>query len=87
MIYGFIKNGICVNIAVFDTEEDALLFKSETGEDLVLLADNMGIGDLYSNGIWSKPTPVTPEPEVDLLARITELEAQVAQLTEGAVIV
>jgi hypothetical protein len=53
MIYGFINDGICVNIAVFDREPDQDMFSGE----LVVLQDDFGIGDYYIDNAWNKMKP------------------------------
>lgn len=76
--YAEIKNGVCVNVAIFEDEETAIDFGYP-----VLLPDGYGIGDLYDGIAWShSPTP-EPEPEpVDLAtvqqARQTENKAALA---------
>jgi hypothetical protein len=59
MNYGLIKNGVCVNIAVFDQEADQELF-SDICDEIVLLAEGFGIGDYCRDGTWSKTKSQTP---------------------------
>lgn len=60
--YAEIKDGVCVNAAVFEDEATAVDFGYP-----VLLPDGYGIGDLYDGESWSHAP--TPEPEpVDLAA-------------------
>ncbi len=55
MNYAFIKNNICGNVAVFDSQEDAINFKQFADcDDITPAEDGFGIGDIYEGGIWTK---------------------------------
>lgn len=74
--YAEIKDGVCVNTAVFEDEETAADFGYP-----VLISDDYGIGDLYDGENWSRAPVPEPEP-VDLAtaqqARQTENKATLA---------
>lgn len=53
MIYAFIKDNICINIAVFDSEDEIETFKLLC-DDIVEIQESFGIGDGYKDGVWTK---------------------------------
>lgn len=53
MKVGIIRNGVCRNIVVFNSLEEAYNLLGHTCDELVECVDNMGIGDLYANGTWT----------------------------------
>lgn len=91
MNYGFIRDGICTNAAVFTSEKDVLIFMKATKDlecydydDIVGLEEGFGIGDLYQDDRWIKPPmPETP-PETMLveLDRVHILEQELAAIKE-----
>lgn len=69
MNYALIKDNTCINIVVFDDEAPVNAFKEVfrhdgVCDDIVLLADGFGIGDIYENSEWSKQIP-PDEPETE----------------------
>lgn len=55
MNYAFIKNGVCINIAIFSSLEDAINLKPFLEcDDIIELPINYGIGDKYENGLWTR---------------------------------
>lgn len=56
--YAKIKDGVCVNTAVFGDEETAVDFGYP-----ILIPDGYGIGDLYDGESWSHAPAPEPEPE------------------------
>ena len=78
MDFAFIKDDMCINIAVFDSQENANTFRDvmitdKICDDIVMLDNGFGIGDSYENGVWTKqeiPEPVyepTPEDRIEAL--------------------
>ncbi len=55
MNYAFIKNNICENVAVFDSQKDAINFKQFADcDDITPAEDGFGIGDSYEEETWTK---------------------------------
>ena len=81
MRYAVIKNNLCVNVIVAEPD-----FAAEIGA--IEIPDDFGIGDIYSNGEWTK----SPEPEpqqpigVDTESRLAALEKNKADKEDLAVI-
>lgn len=81
-----IKDGVCVNVCVFQDLKTAQSFLKANvwpGASEVLEApDGYGIGDSYADGAWTKapserPEPVEPvEPTPTLSERLTAAEKQ-----------
>lgn len=89
MNYAFIKNTHCVNIVVFESEEQADTFKETLIRDkiidnLVKLEDDsqFGIGDKYEDGKWSK---VVLEINLDELKakKVIETKNKLAEFLEN----
>ena len=63
-----IKDGVCIDAAVFDdiaTAQEFLAAGVWDADGVVELPDGYGIGDSYSGGAWAKapqPEPAEPEP-------------------------
>ena len=85
MNIAIIKDGKCVNIALFDGLETAQSFLAAgvyDADSVVELPDGYGIGDSYADGAWTKapseqPEPVEPvEPTPTLGERLTAAEKQ-----------
>lgn len=71
--YAIIENGVCKNVIVAGAE-----FAEQIGA--VLLAEGFGIGDMYTNGIWSKAAAEEPAPTAE--ERLTALEEAVLAMME-----
>lgn len=84
MNIAIIKDGTCINIALFDNLETAqsLLTAGVYDADAVVeLPDGYGIGDMYDGATWTKapePEPEEPEPGPEsgatLEERVTAIE-------------
>jgi hypothetical protein len=85
MNIGIIKSTVCVNSTIFDDLETAEEFLSTNvwpGADAVAeLPDGYGIGDICTNGVWSKPEDLPPDVETLRSAKLAEVSAA----TEAAV--
>lgn len=64
-----IANGVVVNVIVVDAIEDL--------PDLVMISDEYGIGDLYADGVFSKPVESIPVP-----ASVTRRQMKLALLQQ-----
>lgn len=53
MLYGFIKDGVCINTGVFNKEPSESFVKSCGADSVVPCPDGYGRND-YFNGQWSK---------------------------------
>lgn len=81
--YAEIKKGVCVNVVVCETAEDAAAM------GFVPLPDGYGIGDKYSGQKWTaRQRPATqeamPVPPEDIWAQVASLRKAVDILTAGA---
>lgn len=79
MNIAIIKDGTCINIALFDTLETAQSFLTAGVYDadaVVELPDGYGIGDSYDGSAWAKAPEPEPEPEptATLEERVTAIE-------------
>lgn len=84
MNIAIIKDGTCINIALFDSLETAQSFLTAGVYDadaVVELPDGYGIGDMYDGTTWTKapePEPEEPEPGPEsgatLEERVTAIE-------------
>lgn len=81
MNIAIIKDGTCINIALFNTLETAQSFLTAGVYDadaVVELPDGYGIGDSYDGSAWTKAPEPEPEPEPEptatLEARVTAIE-------------
>jgi hypothetical protein len=58
-----IKNGVCINVGIFETDKDIddmrNVFSGE-GIDLIPLQEGFGIGDGYKDETWYKINPYKP---------------------------
>ncbi len=55
MDYPLIKDNVCVNVAVFDSHDNAIDFKQYADcDDIIPIEDGFGIGDRFEYGIWTK---------------------------------
>jgi rubrerythrin len=54
MQVAIIKNGLCDNVAVFNSLEDAFDLLGNLYDDLIELPEGGKIGDEYINGEWIK---------------------------------
>lgn len=80
--YAIIEKGVCTNVVESTTPLDGI---SNT-----LVPTGYGIGDTYSNGVWSKakstlptPDPTTHQPNIgDLIDENKLLKAQLQAQTE-----
>ena len=80
-----VENGVVTNIIVVPNDEFQL-----DGVELVSIPDGFGIGDLYTNGVWTKAEnpqsktetrePTTEEILLTALIEIQELKQKVAEL-------
>lgn len=64
-----IANGVVVNVVIVDAIEDL--------PDLVMISDEYGIGDLYADGVFSKPVESVPVP-----ASVTRRQMKLALLQQ-----
>lgn len=71
--YAIIENGVCRNVIVAGAE-----FAEQMGA--VLLAEGFGIGDMYTNGSWSKAAMQNAAPTAE--ERLTALEEAVLAMME-----
>ncbi len=76
MNYAFIKNNICINVVVFETEDKANSFKTTMKrdglvDDIIICPDGFGIGDTYTNGDWTKVNQI-PIPTIEERLKATE---------------
>lgn len=86
-----IKDGVCVNVCVFQDLKTAQSFLKANvwpgASEVLETPDGYGIGDSYADGAWTKapserPEPVEPvEPEPTLSERLTAAEKQNKLLT------
>lgn len=86
MNIAIIKDGTCVNIAVFDNLDTAQQFLTAgvyQADSIIELPDGYGIGDSYDGSTWTKaPEPVEPEPvepEVTLEERVAAIETAIME--------
>ena len=86
MNIAIIKDGTCINIALFDRLETAQSFLTVgafEADSVVELPDGYGIGDSYDGTTWTKaPEPVEPEPvepEVTLEERVAAIETAIME--------
>jgi len=78
MNYAFVKDNVCINIAVFDSYDDVVEIKPFSDcDDIIPAEDGFGIGDKYENGVWIKAEPI-PEPPKEL-TEIEKLRIEQAQ--------
>lgn len=57
MEYGLIRDNICINVIVLDSEpseEDKAILIPGSCDDIVPIDNGFWINDQYSNGIWKK---------------------------------
>ena len=73
MKYAIIENGVCKNVIVAGAE-----FAEQIGA--VVLAAGFGVGDMYTNGSWSKAAAEEPTPTAE--ERLTALEEAVLAMME-----
>ena len=80
MEYAFIENGICINVAKFESETAVEEMKlAYTNYNIVPIENGFWIGDLYSDGVWTKA-----EPSIKTDAQqIAELEAVIDVMLNG----
>lgn len=64
-----IANGVVVNVVIVDAIEDL--------PDLVMISDEYGIGDLYADGVFSKPVESVSVP-----ASVTRRQMKLALLQQ-----
>ena len=78
MKYAIVENNICTNIIVANAD-----FAVSIGA--VELPDGYGIGDTYTDGVWSHPEPPEPEPTAadDLEAMAIDHEYRLTLLELG----
>lgn len=78
MKYAIVENGVCVNVIMARTD-----FAASIGA--VELPDGYGIGDTYTDGVWSHPEPPEPEPTAadDLEAMAVDHEYRLTLLELG----
>lgn len=84
MNVAIIKDGTCINIALFDSLETAQSFLTAgvyDADTVIELPDGYGIGDMYDGTTWTKapePEPEEPEPGPEsgatLEERVTAIE-------------
>lgn len=60
MDFAEIKDGVCINVIVFENEMKA----KEFDNTLIKLEDGFGKGDWYKNNVWSKAIP-TIEQQIE----------------------
>lgn len=84
MNIAIIKDGTCINIALFDSLETAQSFLTAgafEADSVVELPNGYGIGDSYDGTTWTKaPEPVEPEPEPEPVEPEVTLEERVAAI-------
>lgn len=85
MNIAIIKDGTCINIALFDTLETAQSFLTAGVYDadaVVELPDGYGIGDSYDGSAWTKAPEPEPEPEPEPTATLEERVAAIEDAIE-----
>lgn len=70
MVGAIIKDGVCVNVAVFADKETMLSF------DAVEIPTGYGIGDIFDGVSWKKKEINLPEPSIE--EQIANLKMQLA---------
>lgn len=86
MNVAIIKNGTCINIALFDSLKTAQSFLTAgvfEADSVVELPDGYGIGDTYDGETWTKvpePEPGESESEESKPTTDTSLEERVAAI-------
>ena len=84
MNIAIIKDGTCINIAVFDNLDTAHQFLTASvyqADSVLELPAGYGIGDSYDGTTWTKaPEPVEPEPEPEPVEPEVTLEERVAAI-------
>lgn len=75
--WAFIQNGICINMAYFESAQGVSDFKTATDgkgiyDELVPQTPGYWIGDLYVAGVWSHPGQSIMEPSAE--DRVTAIE-------------
>lgn len=83
MNIAIIKDGTCINIAVFDNLDTAQQFLTAgvyQADSIIELPDGYGIGDSYDGSTWTKaPEPEPVEPEVTLEERVAAIETAIME--------
>jgi len=84
MDYAFIKDNVCINVAVFDSHDNAIDFKQYTDcDDVVELQEGFGIRDKYEDGVWVKTMPVEPIKEPTTEDYLIDLDFRVSKIELG----
>ncbi len=92
MNYVFIKNKTAINIAVFESKEQAetlkeVFIRDSFIDDMVLLENDspFGIGDKYESGEWTKieQPPIEPLQEPTVEDYLIELDFRVSKIELG----
>lgn len=86
MDYAFIKNKICVNVAVFHSHNNAMNFKQFSDcDNIISVKDGFGIGDKYESGEWTKieQPPIEPLQEPTVEDYLIELDFRVSKIELG----
>lgn len=84
MDYAFIKDNICINVAVFDSHDDAMSFKQFVDcDDIIPAEEGFGVGDKYEDGIWTKTMPVEPIKEATTENYLIDLDFRVSKIELG----
>ena len=53
---GVIENGVCINVTVFENEEDVAAFReADQTVQYEPIPEGFWIGDKFQNGVWSHP--------------------------------
>ena len=73
MIYGLIKNDICVSTMESNNQKNAQKEAKTIGCDAVELQDGYGVGSKYIDGKWSELLAPTPEPQPSEIEQRLEL--------------
>ena len=78
MVFAKIENDICVNIIVFDSKEEAIVFD----ETLLELPEGYGIGDKYVDGAWYKKEQSKENKIKKIKLQLTKLDTTINRATE-----
>lgn len=90
MKYGFIKNNVCTNTAVFDDQKSVQDFIEATKDlehydydDIVRLSEGSGLGSLYQGGKWIMQETLNKIPEPLMESYLIDLDYRLSLIELG----